>query len=346
MKTQETTTVKETQQLESEGSTFMKPPAFALTAGEDGGGGGGEKAVPNHSGFQGTPYESEIASWPGEVVMIHSPCYSQEIEAIALNASFHPEIYDEAATAMDAKIAECLNRKFQNASGEVNDWADRKLHSTVKMNQQNMAATSNGKSTWPKLVILTFWNDPSNPDKGGYNYSHIVYFPIASLIPKEIREFLPGGTVFIGDGGGRTNKPDLSHDAKHVDYNEWLPIINDLMGKLAGMKGDPKSLSKDLPAWTQRLQKAAEDAEKIMAKVREGGKAVEENSAEKEASSKEEAEKYVEIDGQKFERDKEYRFFFNDNGQRSQAVVTPGYFQRTILSRKGVQYAGDFESLR
>jgi hypothetical protein len=32
MKTQETTTVKETQQLASEGATFMKPPGFALTA--------------------------------------------------------------------------------------------------------------------------------------------------------------------------------------------------------------------------------------------------------------------------------------------------------------------------
>jgi hypothetical protein len=333
MKKQETPTVKESKQLESEGTTFMKPPAFGLS---DGDGGAKERSVPSHQGFEGIPYADEIASWPGEVVMVHSPCYSQEIEEIALNASFHPEMYEAAAIAMDAKIAECLHRRFQNAEGKENDWADRKLNGSVKMNAENFAATSNGKKSWPKLVIMTFWNDPSNPEKGGYNYSHVVYFPIAAMFPKEYREFLPGGTVFVGDGGGTTAKPDLSHDAKYVDYNEWLPVFHDAVGKLAGMKGDPKSLTNNLPVWVQRLQKLAEDAERITSKVRETGKAVGDNLSERDAEAKEEAEKYVEIDGQKYERGKVYTFqTFDPKTNQSGSVTCKPEFYLEVHYKNG-----------
>lgn len=257
--------------------TSMMPPKFGFSDGAADGGDGGDKKAPQHLGFKGTPMEAEVATWPGEVVLIHSPCYSQEIEAIALAASGNPEMYEEAAAAMDAKIEECLHRKFQNSAGEENQWADDKLHGTVSMNAENWAATSNGKKGWPKLVIFTYWNDPSNPEKGGFNYSHIIYFPIAEMFPEEVRHDLPGGSIMCGDGGGSGPQPDLGHTAKHVDIIEWLPIVAKTLGQMAGMKPDIKTMGNTLPALIQRLQKLAEDAEKITSKVNEMGKANDEN---------------------------------------------------------------------
>jgi hypothetical protein len=88
MSTQEhdRTHARASKQLESEGTSFLSPPQFSLTAGGADGGDPkkGKLEKPHHHGFEGTPYEDDVAGWPGEVVMIHSPCYSQEIEALAM----------------------------------------------------------------------------------------------------------------------------------------------------------------------------------------------------------------------------------------------------------------------
>jgi hypothetical protein len=322
-------------QLESEGTSFMSPPQFSLTAGGADGGGPkkGKLEAPHHHGFEGTPYEKDVATWPGEVVMIHSPCYSQEIEALAMSAQGHSEQYESASAEMTAKIEECKGRKFQNAAGQENTWADSKLNGTVRMNSENWAATSNGKTGWPKLVILTFWNDPSNPESGGYNYSHILFFPFEELVPRVIADQLPGGMILCGDGGGG-RKDILGHKAKTAEINEWMPILADLLGKLAGMAPNPKALSKELPELLQKLQKLAEDAERITSKAREMNKANNENEAEKSAEKKFDHEKYVEINGEKLERKLRYDVSFELDGIPHHGEKTPAEF----LKEYGVQY--------
>src|SRR5262249_53866424 len=133
MKVQEKTGAQPSSQpLEgNEFTTCLKPPAFQLMA--SAAGGDPKTDGMQHVGFEGTPLEAAVAGWPGEVVMIHSPCYSEEIEAIALAAEGKPEQYEPAATAIDALIEECKHRKFQNAEGLENNWAEGKLCGTVKM---------------------------------------------------------------------------------------------------------------------------------------------------------------------------------------------------------------------
>lgn len=322
-------------QLESEGTSFLPPRQFSLTAdGEDGGDPKkGNPQAPSHHGFKGTPYEREVTDWPGEVVMIHSPCYSQEIEAFAMSTQGQPDQYESAASEITAKIEECKGRKFQNSKGEENTWADSKLKGTVKMNSENWAATSNGKSGWPKLVILTFWNDPSNPESGGYNYSHVLFFPFSELVPQVIADHLPGGMILMGDGGGGT-KDILGHKAKTAEINEWMPILADLLGKLAGMAPNPKALGKELPELIQRLQKLAEDAERITSKAREMNKAVDDNEAEKSSERKFDHDNFVEINGEKLEKTKRYNVSFELDGEPHNGQRTPKEF----LLEYGLEY--------
>lgn len=302
----------------------MQPPQFGLAAGEaNGNGAGGGQRRPQHNGFKGTPYESEVAEWQGEVVMIHSPCYSQEIEAAAMAAAGKPEQYEAAASTITSLINECKGKEFENAEGVKNDWADRMLGGSVKMNECNLAATSNGKSGWPKLVILTFWNDPSKPMEGGFNYTHLIYFPFDELLPEPIKDMMPGGSILMGDGGGGI---DLGHHAKSSDINEWLPILKNAMNTLAGMGRDPKSFSSHVPKVMQRLQKLAEDAEKILNKVQDTNKAAEELENEGQQKETVENEKWVEIGGQRFERGKTYTFkTFDPNhpGMEGSITCTP-----------------------
>jgi hypothetical protein len=313
----------ESQEGETLGGLTMMPPQFKLAASAADGGGGEDQQELQHSGFEGTFLESEAATWPGEMVMVHSPCYSQEIEAIALETDGHPGKYLAAAAAIDAKLEECKHRKFQNADGLENDWAHRQLGDTVKMNAENLAATSNQKKGWPKLVVLTFWKDPSNPGKGGFNYTHILYFPFVEFLPKKYSDEMPGGCILMGDGGGGI---DLGHHAKNADINEWLPIVTKALNQIAGLRSDPKSFRDDLQFWRERLQKLAEDAEKINSKVNEIGKSINDDEAEKEMGEKWEGEKYVEIDGVQYERMKKYSFTFKVNGQQTTGHMTPAGF--------------------
>jgi hypothetical protein len=79
--------------------------------------------------------------------------------------------------------------------------------------------------------------------------------------------------------------------------------------------------------------------------VQSTAKEAQQQENEKEAKNRYEHENFVSINGEKYEKEKEYRFYYTDNGQTSQVVGTAGYFNEKILKREGVKYSGKHDAL-
>lgn len=343
MKTQETSTVKETQQLEAEGSTFLKPPAFALTAGEDGGGGGGGPVKKRMDGEgQGDAYTMSVTpnanpfktipiAFPGQLAWVHSPCYSQELEAIALNAAAGGD-FQSAVSEISNTILKLKEMPFINAEDKENDWAKRMMKDSVLMNPNNMAATLTG-SGFPKLVILTFWNDPSDPEKGGVNYSYFIEISF-DIFPKEFQKDEGGGMILLGPSGNR--QLDLGHFSKQVtEINEWMAAALEFMKACqAGTRPDPAGLPKNIPAQIKFLldqaKKGYEGADKAQSTVKE----YQHQESESKAEEKYDHENFVEIGGKKLERNKRYIMSFELDGINVTGKKSPAEF----LKEWGDQY--------
>jgi hypothetical protein len=343
MKTQENTTVKETQQLESEGSTFLKPPAFALTAGEDGGGGGGGPVKKRMDGEgQGDAYTMSVTpnanpfktipiAFPGQLAWVHSPCYSQELEAIALNAAAGGD-FQSAVSEISNTILKLKEMPFRNAEDKENDWAKRMMKDSVLMNPNNMAATLTG-SGFPKLVVLTFWNDPSDPEKGGVNYSYFIEISF-DIFPKEFQKDEGGGMILLGPSGNR--QLDLGHFSKQVtEINEWMAAALEFMKACqAGTRPDPAGLPKNIPSQIKFLldqaKRGYEGADKAQSTVKEYQHQENESKAEEKYAH----ENFVTINGVEYEKNKEYMIGFTLNGENHSSVHSIAWF----MDKYGADY--------
>jgi hypothetical protein len=345
---QEKTTAQQqkTSTLESnEQMTSKKPPVFQLSAdGGDGGGGGKGGSDNDRSGLKkvegkGTPFAVvPVPAWPGEVSWVHSPCFSQEIEEIVITAEGNSEMYLSASAAIEEKINYCKTNEFKNAKGEVNTYAKDRLQGTVPMNKNNLAASSWGKG-WPKLVILTFWNDDSKREEGGMNYSYFFYFPLGAITQNTGEEGWspPDGLILKGPQGASTE--DLGHKASEIaEINEWIPILVNAFSTLTNFAKENPADAQKLSEWLKKMGEQGQLTKKIEEKAGSMADARDDSKHEKEQKEEFAKEKFVWIEGNQLNIDSLYLFNFHDNtGKRGTITCTPGYFRDKQLSR-GYKY--------
>lgn len=322
--------------------TSMAPPVFGLTAGiaEEGGGNGdgvNKKSVPAKANSEGytltvsemnAPFEMVSLPFKGQIAWVHSPCFSQEIEAIAMQTANGGD-FITGASQISNTIIQLSQMPFRNAGGTENDWAKRMMGNSVVMNPENKAATIVGNG-YPKVVVLTFWNDPSNPGKGGVNYSYFVEIDFETLIPNSGHD---GGMILMGPSGPGL---DLGHVSKSVvEINEWMAKVLEFMKACqSGMRPDPRKLPKNVPeaikdvlGQTKNIAEGADKAGKLDGEI-------EKQEIDARNKRKFENEKYIEIDGMKLERQKRYNVSFTLDGVKHTGHKTPNEF----LDEYGIQY--------
>lgn len=358
---EKTTTVQQkSSTLESnEQMTTKKPPVFQLMAADGGNGGGGNGggngaggknsgtvsgSIEGNDRYQsysmkaqavGDPTKNVPPALPGQVAWVHSPCFSQELEAEAFKVAAGRD-YRSGSSKISETILKLSTTPFRNAAGQENDWAKRMMGDTVLMNPGNKAATIVG-SGYPKLVILTFWNDPSNPETGGVNYGYFIDISY-NMFPEEAKKDGGGGMIFCGDLDN--NKPDLSHYSKQVvEINEWMIKVLEFMKACqAGARPDPVTTPSSIPGQLKFLFEQFKKGYDIVDKAQGVGSEADRQHNENVAKEKYEKEQTINIEGHHLEKDKKYLFFFRDrSGEPGSVECTPGYFRNYQLNR-GYQY--------
>ncbi len=348
---QKTSTLEANEQM-----TSKKPPVFQLSAdGGDGGGGGkggggwgsngdaskgknvdspieATRSIEGNDRFdsftvkataQGDPFKTMQLAVPGQVAWVHSPCFSQELQAEAFKIAAGGS-YNSGSAKISETILKLSQTPFRNAEGKENDWAQRMMGNSVLMNPSNKAATIFG-SGYPKLVILTFWNDPSNPETGGVNYSYFIDISF-NLFPEEAKKDQGGGYIFSGDLDPK--KLDLGHYSKEVvEINEWMAKALDFMKACqAGAKPDPINTPSSIPSQLKFLLDQFKKGYDTVDKAKGVGKEYDRQKSDNSAEDSYEKETFVEIDGEKYERTKEYRISFKINGVDGGGQKTPQWF--------------------
>lgn len=254
--------------------------------------------------------------FPGQVAWVHSPCYSQEIEAIAFGAAEDLDTFDGASGQIASMIQKLSGTPFRDAGGKENDWAARMMGATVPMNDENMAATIKGTG-FPKLVVLTFWNDPSNPAEGGVNYGYFIEIKF----PKELVDE-GGGFIFMGNQRG-IDPGRISKEV--VAINTWMSTVLEMLQRMQTVRPDwpkkhPKEMAEMLKLLLEKF-KEGQEAHKAVRSIMEG-------IDEKEKANQVQEEKYVEIEGVRYERTKTYSFTFKIQGQQITGHMTPATFMK------------------
>jgi hypothetical protein len=347
---QKTSTLEANEQM-----TSKKPPVFQLSAdggdggGKNGGGGWGSSNDPNKgknvdspievtrpiegndrfdsftvtAKAQGDPFKTMQLAVPGQVAWVHSPCFSQELQAEAFKIAAGGS-YNSGSAKIADTILKLSQTPFRNAEGKENDWAKRMMGSSVLMNPSNKAASIFG-SGYPKLVILTFWNDPSNPETGGVNYSYFIDISY-NLFPEEAKKDQGGGYIFCG--GLDSKKPDLGHySEKVVEINEWMAKALEFMKACqAGAVPDKINMPSNVPAQLKYLLEQFKKGYESVDKAKGVGTEYDRQKSDKSAEKNYEKETFVEIDGEKYERTKEYRISFKINGVDGGGQKTPQWF--------------------
>jgi hypothetical protein len=204
----------------------------------------------------------------GEMIIVHSPCYSAEIEVIMEMVNSGEMEYEVGKQQILDRLTYLLQNEFKNADGEVNNWAEtNKGEGTVK-NEGNMGAEyyKMGQGG-PQYLALTSWNDASDPSQGANNYTVYRNNPEVEE-GSDQKHFEPsvqgGGIPFTSKNGeGRGNsKAEHTEEEENIDILMW--IINLLgAGAGAGRKPAPiKDRSKTIGAGTPTLHDMSDDPKK------------------------------------------------------------------------------------
>lgn len=234
----------------------LSPPAFQLKASGDpneNNGGPQKGAIPTMdvpaspgalAKAQPTPVPEEVLALAeqniqtatalkmiGEVVVVHSPCYSAEIFGMMSQLEQGELEFETVKKAVLDRLGHLLNNPFVNGMGEENTWAKENLEGTTLQSGENNGATwyDTGNDGY-KYLVLTDWNNPQNPKEGGNQYA------IYRMDTKtgEIETFYDGRQPFgdpltskdAFDSGGETTK--AKETGPGIDIT-WLQRIINMM---------------------------------------------------------------------------------------------------------------------
>lgn len=160
----------------------------------------------------------------GEMIIVHSPCYSAEIETIMLMVNEGKLEYEVGKQQILDRLTYLLQNEFKNADGEVNNWAETNKGEGTVENEGNMGADyyKLGQGG-PQYLALTSWNDASDPSQGANNYT--VYRNNPEIEEgSDQKHFEPhtqgGGIPFTSKNGeGRGNsKARHTEESENIDF--------------------------------------------------------------------------------------------------------------------------------